>query len=365
MRVLHVVNDADTGGAQTLIESLALRADGSDEVHLLVLMNKGVLSRRLEKAAKSVTYIGLTRRSVNLFRPIFALRRLIRDLRIEVVHSHLLQSDLVCLAAFLAIPHVSTIHTSGSHESNKVAAMVSRIVALWSPRFTKVVACTNAAKVYAVERCYSDAGSYDVVPNGTAIPSFVPGAIKNRSFLSLSRWHPMKDHETLISAFALFLEEHPGWALVCAGNEVHDSNLVLKSMINEQGLTRSVELVGSVGDINPLLESASGLILSSSHGEALPMAGIEALAHGVPVITTDVGDCSSLVTDGDFLVAPKSPTELSAAMSVLAQMTELAYEGARRASWSLASEKFDSTITAKRYRKIYSDLVARTQQPSR
>ncbi|WP_454699211.1 glycosyltransferase [Arthrobacter humicola] len=357
MKILHVVNDANTGGAQTLIETLASHASPLDEVHILVLMDKGALSTRLENVASSVSYAAVSRTSKNLLRPVRKIQNLVRSLEIDVVHSHLLQSDLVCLFAGLKVPVLSTLHTSGAHESNVLSKAVSRVVALLSRRFTTVVACSPSAKTYAERMNYANSSLIEVIHNGSRIPQSLEARSQPSAFLSLSRWHVMKDHRTLLIAFKIFAEARPDWRLICAGNGVDNQNLELAQMLEAEGLQSSVELLGPVSDVASLLKQAAALVISSSHGEALPMAGIEALAHGVPVITTDVGDCNTLSVGPDLLVNPRSPSELAGAMETVASLSHRDYTDIQVKSRKTAEDSFNSANAARAYMSVYKELL--------
>lgn len=355
MKILHVVNDANTGGAQTLIENLALSQPGN-EVHVFVLMGKGSLSDRLERAAGSVTYGCISRRSLNPFRLIATLRRLVISLEIDILHSHLLQSDLVCLLARLKTPHVSTVHTSGAHESNRVSRFVSRMVALMSSGFDGIVACSPSAAAWARKMRYRGSADIRVIYNGSKVPAHFEPSFRQDSFVCLSRWHPMKDHATLLHAFEILIRTRPNWRLVCAGQGMDSSNEELVAMIDARNLGPFVFLEGPVQDVQSLLRESRALVISSSHGEALPMAGIEALANGSPVVTTDVGDCASLTVSADFLVAPRSPSELAAALERVASIGEPAYKDLQTSSWRLAQRSFDAVKTAEAYEHFYETV---------
>jgi glycosyltransferase involved in cell wall biosynthesis len=85
-------------------------------------------------------------------------------------------------------------------------------------------------------------------------------------------------------------------------------------LMDELGLHSRVSLLGPRKDVQSLLSKTKFLVISSRWGEALPMAGLEALARGVPVITTDVGDCKDLVVDPTFLVNPGDASQLAIAL---------------------------------------------------
>ena len=168
MRVLHIVNDAETGGAQTLIEQLLLSREAGDEAHLLVLLSPGALSPRLEAAATSTTYAGMSRRDVLPVAAVRAVRTLVKRHRIDVVHSHLQQSDLVNALTPHGAVRVSTLHSSLDQASSRVAGIVWRIAAKLSSRFDAVVACSPSARDFAVEFGYRFPGEQiRIVHNGS------------------------------------------------------------------------------------------------------------------------------------------------------------------------------------------------------
>ncbi|AJT42564.1 glycosyltransferase [Psychromicrobium lacuslunae] len=357
MRILHLVNDAQTGGAQTLIEALGREADERDQIHLLVLMGRGSLSTRLEEVATSVSYVGMKQRDVFPARAVRAMNRLVKRHHIELVHSHLMQSDLISLLSPLKIPRVSTVHTSGAHESRAISGLVGKVVARLSGRFNAVVACSASAQRYAQRNNYRSQSS--IILNGTQLDGWsVENGVSSQNFVHLARWHEMKDHSNLFQALRIVRESFPAAALHCAGLNVDADNPAITELINSAGVDDAVTLHGSVQSVKPLFDTSRGLVISSSHGEALPMAGIEALSSGLPVVTTDVGDCAELAIGNDYLVAPRQPEELAEAMLKLIQLDPARYRAARAQARGRAEQRFDERVTAQKYRKLYQQLLA-------
>lgn len=358
MRILHLVNDAQTGGAQTLIEALGRQRLPDDEVHLLVLMGPGALSERFEQSADSVSYVGMGQRDVLPLRAMVALRRLVRAHRIDVVHSHLLQSDLVSAITPLRAARVSTVHTSGSHETRSVSRLVGKVVARLNRRFT-VVACSPSALDYAVEAGYRP--GIEIIRNGTEMvpntTNAVPGRVLGQRFVQLARWHPMKGHETLFAALALLRGSHPGVRLDCAGLGMDEQNPQLRAMMMRHGVADLVTLHGSVQRVQDLFAEARALVIASTHGEALPMAGIEALSAALPVLSTDVGDCAELVVSGEFLVQPGAPVELAGALARMLDLTPEDYGEKSRAARALGEARYDEAATAAQYRALYTRIL--------
>ena len=106
-------------------------------------------------------------------------------------------------------------------------------------------------------------------------------------------------------------------------------------------------------DVNTWLSESAALVLHSSYGEALPMAGIEALALGIPVITTDVGDCRSLCVYDWQCVRRGDSIGLARSMRTLSELPKQDMLELRRASYALARERFDITQTVSKYADLY------------
>lgn len=104
------------------------------------------------------------------------------------------------------------------------------------------------------------------------------------------------------------------------------------------------------------LRAADALVFSSST-EALPMAGIEALSEGLPVVTTDAGDAGLLAVDEHLLCPPRDPRALAERLLWLLERSPQQRAQLRRQAWQLCGERFGIERTVARYRSIYRDLV--------
>jgi glycosyltransferase involved in cell wall biosynthesis len=166
----------------------------------------------------------------------------------------------------------------------------------------------------------------------------------------------MKDHHTLFSAYSQ--SELREMGLRCAGMDVTTENpLIASALAGVRPAARSnIELLGSVEDPQPLLREAAALVISSSYGEALPMAALEALAHGIPVVTTDVGDCAQAAVDPLLLVAPRDPAGLARAMRYLATAEQSVTDHLRSAAMTTA-QRFDIRNTVSAYARVYEQVL--------
>ena len=358
MRVTYVVNDASTGGAQTLVEGLAHRLGTRVNVSIVVLLAEGPLSPRLERVSDTTTYVGLDRRMRNPLKVVRAASRAISATRPDVVHSHLLQSDFVAASSKMpsSVSRVSTIHTTGMTAEDPLASRVlGRLMGPLSHRFDEVVACTDGSVKYMRQMRYPKETGI-VIRNGVTISSAVEPRPRSGSLLCLSRWHPMKDHGTLFESLALARSRGYESTLRCAGSGMTDENEDLLSLIRHHSVSDQVELLGPVDDVEPLIDQADAIVISSRYGEALPMAGLEALAQGTPVVTTDVGDSKLLSLAPQFLVRPQDTAALSNSLLYLSRLSDVEYRALSLSARRRAETYFSIEATADEYLKLYNRL---------
>lgn len=356
MRILHVINDATIGGAQTLVEALSRAAFPKHTVHLLVLLGEGDLSQRFEDAAESVTYVHMNRRNIIPFRAIRTLVTLVKTHHIDVVHSHLYQSDLVNILAPHGRPRVSTLHVAVNVASNAKAQAVWRLTAALSKRFDAVVACSEAAVDFAKSMKYRyTPDSMPVIYNGaftSAAPTPWPN---NQVMLYPARYVPAKDHPTLFRAFAQVAKIFPAAQLRCAGQNVDNDNRALTTLLDELGIRDRVCLLGPINNVRDEIRKSTAVVFSSWH-EALPMAGLEAISEGVPFVTTDSGNAPSLAVAPEAVVPMHDADALAGAMTWLLSRSAEDHERLRRLSWRLAVETYDVRRTFDRYNEVYEEV---------
>jgi glycosyltransferase involved in cell wall biosynthesis len=366
--IIHVINDASTGGAQSLVEALARYRQPETAVELVVLMRPGPLSSRFASAFDAVDYIGLTPSTLNLARPVAALSKLLRRRSATIVHSHLFQSDLVTLLSYKGgAKHVSTVHTSAMTEHDPYRSrMVARLVGAASRTMDGVVLCSPSC--VALTRAMHFRQILGAVPNGVFVPQDYRYATTSNSFLSLARWHVVKGHAYLFSAFLDATRDVPSARLVCAGSGMTGDNADLRQLLSV--LRRShgadvdkIVLVGPVSDVVPLMTASCALVSASTYGEALPMVGLEACAQGLPVISTAVGDSARAVADDRLLARPADTHDLARAIRLFVELSESDRSDLSKTSRGIAVANFDIAHTVAAYNRLYDRVSAPGVRP--
>lgn len=158
-----------------------------------------------------------------------------------------------------------------------------------------------------------------VVPNIVNLERFSVAAGAPRapgpSVLVARNLEPLYDNETALRAFAIVAREHPGARLVVAGSG--PLREALEQLARALGIGAAVTFTGRVDNAGmAALYRDADLMLNPSKVDNMPNSVLEALASGVPVVSTDVGGVPFMVEHGKtaLLVPPQSPEAMAAAV---------------------------------------------------
>jgi glycosyltransferase involved in cell wall biosynthesis len=194
-----------------------------------------------------------------------------------------------------------------------------------------------------------------IVEPGTEPASLAPGSGTSKvELLSVGTLNPGKGYEELLDALTVVGSRD--WHLACAGSLTRHPPTAsrIRAIVQERQLEEHVSLVGEL-DAEQLEEhyARADVFVLATLRETYGMAIAEALAHGLPVVSTSTGAIPALVgTDAGLLVPPGDVQALSTALSrVIGDATLRARlaEGARRARpslprWEQAVDAFASAL---------------------
>jgi len=178
-------------------------------------------------------------------------------------------------------------------------------------------------------------------------------------FVCVARFAAQKNHALLISAFAKGPAADPKAHLVLAGQGVLRAQL--QERVNELGLTNRVHFLGLRRDIPDVLGAADIFALGSDY-EGNPLSVIEAMAAGLPIVSTAAGGVPELLQNGKqgFIVQPGHGEELSEAMVILLKDRDLRRTMGAAAA-ARAKENFDVSAMVKAYEDLYDERSAPSQ----
>jgi glycosyltransferase involved in cell wall biosynthesis len=193
--------------------------------------------------------------------------------------------------------------------------------------------------------------SAEVVPNVVDLGRFQPGiAATNGAPRVLIARHlePIYDVATGLRAFQIVRKRYPAAVLDVAGSGPERERL--ERLSSELGLDRSVRFLGEVeNERMPALYRSASIALNPSLVDNMPISILEALASGVPVVSTNAGGIPAMVKAEEeaVLVSPKDPEAMAQAVEALWESPErrasLREAGLRKAgaySWPVVREEW-------------------------
>ena len=353
--VVQVTNSLARAGAERIAIDLARRLDPREwDVHVVVVRD-GPLREYVEGEGIHLyqTGHGFDRTAV------LALIKMViyfRTMRPEIVHTHLLGSDIVGrVAALLAgVPViVSTQHDMLPRPWHW------RLYKRMTARAATTVACSSQVADYCRSTLKIPSGRLQKIDNGVDVDMFASAAHPRTGpvrFGAVGSLTPVKGHRILIEAFAQVVAEIPDARLIIAGEGVEREALTRRS--RELGLGDSVELRGIVHNVPELLGEID-VFVHPSLSEGLPLALLEAMAAARPCIATQVAVLPEVLgcPESGACVPPSEPGALADAMIHLAREPEVAANMGLRAQGRVR-ERYSIERTTGAYAELYRNLLA-------
>jgi glycosyltransferase involved in cell wall biosynthesis len=365
MRVVQIIDELRaSGGAERLQLTLAEALETSDvELTVLTLhdndpeFEQALRDRGAHVASFPASRFGSARRA-------FRLARFLRSEHIDVLHTHLVRSTILGgIAGSLAgIPIVTTLHNT-RHSLRLPRSL--RVAETWVLKHLvdRVIAVGWETASAHAERLRDH--EIDVIPN--AVSPGEPQSPEEREkvrreldvapesllVVSVGRLHPQKGFSDMLRAFAATAARFPNAELRIVGRG--RLQRTLQAEIDALDLGGRVALLGLRRDV-PRLLAASDVYLSTSIWEGLPVAILEAMAAGLPIVATRVGDVPHVVTgDAGTLVEASDVEGVSRALSGVLEDPELRRLRSQ-AALERVSEHFSRRAWGKRLLELYTQL---------
>jgi glycosyltransferase involved in cell wall biosynthesis len=381
VRVLRLFSRLNIGGpsVHVILLSHGLRPLGYDT--RLVVGRESEREGNLfalaeEKGVACETVAGLGREIAPLkdLMALAGLARLMRAWRPQIVHTHTAKAGLLGRLAARAAGVPTVVHTFHGHVlrgyfTPPKQALFRRLEALLARAADALVAVSESVKQDLVALGVARADKIRVIPLGLELLPLAAelprGVLRREAGLAegtplvgmVGRLVPIKDVPGFLRAARLVLDERPSvrFALVGDGEE----RAALEALASELGLRDAVHFFGWRQQLGPVYGDLD-VVVNASRNEGTPVALIEALAAGRPVVATDVGGTPDLLGRGarGRLVPVGEPRALAQAILETLDRPELAQrracEGRKHVMATHSSERLLRDMDA-----LYRELLAR------
>ena len=299
MRILHVLSSHIYSGAENVVCQIISLFQDDPDYEMVYCSPDGPIREAL--AARNIPFEPLEQMNGK------EVRRVIQKLQPDLIHSHDVKAGILCArSAGKQIPVFSHIHScfdSGSYVSSMTRPSLKALAYLSvTGRFQKIFWVSNSAldgyffsrsvrkksqvlynvvddkKIFAGVEADSNTYSYDVI------------------FLGRFTW--AKNMERIVKIIRELLEQ-PGMeqlrAVFVGTGELYDS---ICELIQKEGLENVITLAGYQSNPYKILASSKVFLMASRY-EGTPMSVLEAMALGVPVVSTPLAGIADVVVSGE------------------------------------------------------------------
>ena len=366
IKVLHIVPALTPGGAERMVVHIARGLDRTRfEVAVVSLWRRvgSDLERLLEDSEAEAVYLGKGRGFDCRMYP--RLHRVLGDYQPDIVHTHLdvLRYACTCLMRFKRTSRwLHTVNNMAECEVGPRARWIQRL-AFGSgvvPVAVSGEVATSLQRLYGIGRCQV---IWNCIPTDLYGSPRVPRpewraregfANDDLLIVCVARLHAQKNHALLLEAFAPGPARHGKAHLVMVGEG--PLRPALEERAQRLGVLSHVHFLGVRADIPDVLAAMDVFALSSDY-EGSPLSVVEAMAAGLPVVSTRAGGVSELVENGreGVLVQPGDVQGLSGAMTFLAEHAD-ARRSMGMAGASRARDSFDVSAMIRAYEALYETL---------
>jgi glycosyltransferase involved in cell wall biosynthesis len=312
MRIAHVIDSMEVGGAEAVVAALCrLQAAAGQQVSVHCLFKGGALADSLAKEGFPVTVYGPAPAGKLVWR----LYREFRRVKPNVVHCH---------------NKAATVHAAPVARAAGARAVFSTRHGMAAPPYrlrkdfkywvcaalfcNRVVAVCETARSNMFQNAKALARRVITIRNGAYPARSSGGGAGPRgagfTLVTVGRLAPAKNYPGLLRSVALALPQVPDLKLWIIGDGREAS--ALKALAAELGIAGAVEFFGEQSAVGDWLSCADVFVLSSV-SEGLPISILEAMAAGLPAIVTDVGGMPEVLElSGAGKVVPVGKVDLLA-----------------------------------------------------
>lgn len=361
MRIVQLVETLETGGLERIAVDLARAHKAAGESPMLYCMfTGGPLAE--EARGAGIPVIEFHKEPGFSVKTLFQLARQLRRDAAEVVHTHNPGvHHYGAVAAWMAgVPAV--VNTRHGPATSSGRAYQERYFRAVMPLTDCVVFVCEDSRRYLVGQRGVASRKSAVILNGIELGAFLekPAAPMSASprirFGAVGRMVPVKAHSILIDAFAQVSRKLPEAELRIVGGGPLEG--ALKEQARKAGLDGRIRIESFHAHIAGVLRELDIFVMSST-SEGLPLVILEAMAAGLPVVSTRAGGVPEVAPEGDVsvLCAPGHAGDLADAMYHAATCCDLAGMGRRARETAIA--KFSLEQMRRSYQAIYAEVRGR------
>lgn len=379
MRVLHLRNVTGHhgiyGAEQCILAWMdEMRRQGQIEFVVGCFVGRGGEESEFVRAVRDrgITVEVIRMRHHQSPRVVQRLAALIRDERIDLVHTHENRSHILGLlsARRAGVPAVASIHGFTRETWKSAGYNLLNLLFLRFAPHGRLICVSEAMRRRLIRGWRFPLATTVTVHNGIGRPRSAQEELRGdiRRELGIGRRQPViavigrlsreKGQRLLLEAAPMVLAEQAQAVFLLVGDG--PDRKMLEARVAEHGLGRAVRFLGYRRDAPEILRTID-LLAIPSLSEGISMVLLEAMSRAVPVVATRVGGIPEVVVHGEtgLMVPPGDARCLARGLCALLDRPERAREMGEEAE-KRARETFPLSLAAERIRRIYEEVVGRS-----
>ncbi len=366
--ICHVIHALGVGGAEVLVDVMVRRMDDRYRCVVAVLDEVGEIGERLLADGFVVEHLhrqaGIDRGCARRL-DAFAKRE-----GADILHAHQYTpffQAMLSRGLLGSRPVLFTEH--GRHFPDLPSRKRAIVNRLMLRRRDRLVGVGGAVRQALIDNEGLPSGRVEVVYNGVDLQALAAAAPDARPriraefgfsdtdsvVVQVARLHELKDHQTALRAIQEAVRQQPTVRLLIVGEG--DQRATIEASIRKLKLEQHVRLAGNRADVADLL-AAADVFLMSSISEGIPLTIIEAMAAGLPVVSTAVGGIPEMIrhAENGFLANSGDSSGLASSLVLLQQNPTLRNTVAV-AGREQAMQSFSQQGMLDGYRNIYEEML--------
>jgi glycosyltransferase involved in cell wall biosynthesis len=384
IRIVRIFSRLNIGGPSIHVVLLTAGLNDDEFSSTLVIGRESPGEGNMLALAKAhrvepvvINELGRELNPINDLIAFWRLLLLLRRLRPDIVHTHTSKAGALGRVAARLVGVPIVVHTFHGHTFHSyfhpLQAMIFRLAERWLSRWTtRIIAVSGAVREDLIRYRIADPAKVAVIRLGLELEKFTTcrqyrGQLRHELGLSadipivcsVGRLVPVKNHDLLFRSMKRVIAERPDVRLLIVGDG--ELRLGLEASANRFGLGAHVLFLGWRHDLERIYADAD-VIVNSSLNEGTPVAVIEAMAAGRPVVATCVGGTPDVVQQGETGWLVESEDVELLAKTIL----EVLGDGAKTEAVTAAAQRFvlaqfSASTLVERMREFYVSLLAMSQ----
>lgn len=318
MRIVQIIDSLEAGGAERMALNYANALSKNIQFSgLVVSRNEGLLISQIDK---KVSYLFLKKQKTIDFQAVFRFRNYLKKNKVNLIHAHS-SSFFIAVLVKLTLPKIKIIWHDHYGISQDLSARKNVSLKLSSFFFAGSIAVNSALKNWAKSYLWSSNIVYfpNFIIDSVSLEKQILKGLARKRIICVANLRPQKNHELLIDTANLIKEHFPDWTFNLLGKDFDDAySAKLKQKVSDLKLQEIVYFYGTTSNVGSALGQCDIAVLPSI-SEGLPLAVLEYGLYKLPVVATNVGEISKIITSEKegILVAANNLKEFATAIEKL------------------------------------------------